>query len=241
MSAEQNRMWFFRALSGKYGYLLTALIALVACSPLITVNRLCSVAIGTLTGCVLVACIYAASPRRQSLSIGMCLAMTDFVVGQLATMEGYSFLHALQFVLGAIIMIYVVGVLLESILGGGRVTIEMLQAALCAYLLLGMIWTHFYSLLQLIWPDSISITIDPGVQLTGYALLKTQFLHLLYFSYGTLTTVGMAGVVPTSNTTRMLVCCEAITGQVYLTMLIARLVGMHITQWQVTQTTNDFK
>jgi len=240
-SAKPNRLWLFRALGGKYGVLLATLIALVACSPLITINRACSVAIATLTSGTLVACIYAASPRRRSLALGVFLAAADLVIGQLAAIEGFQFLHCLQFTLGTIIMLYAACVLLQAILDGGRVTIDTLQAALCVYLLLGMIWTHLYSLIELVWPDSISVALDPGIPVTGYKLLKTQFLHLLYFSYASLTTVGMEGVVPTSNTARMLVCGEAITGQVYLTMLIARLVGMHIAQGPVPRAAGDAK
>ncbi len=239
MPADSNRHWLFRALSGKYGYLLTALIALVLCSPTITINRACSVAVATLTSSVLVACIYAANPRRRSIVLALILAIADLAIGQLAASEGIHFLHGVQFVLGAIIMIYVVGVLLDVILSGGRVSVDTLQAALCVYLLLGMIWTEFYSLLELIWPNSIIVSLDPGITVTGYKLLKTRFLHLVYFSYATLTTVGMEGVIPASNTARMLVCAEAITGQVYMTMLIARLVGMHISQTPAQHTLHD--
>ena len=136
-------------------------------------------------------------------------------------------------------MLYVVGVLLDVILSGGRVSVDTLQASLCVYLLLGMIWTEFYSLSELIWPNSINVTLEPDMTATGYKMLKSRFLHLLYFSYATLTTVGMEGVVPASNTVRMLVCAEAITGQIYLTMLIARLVGMHISQTPAQHTLHD--
>ncbi len=239
--AELNRPWPLRALGGKYGYLVTALILLLAFSPLIVINRAWSLAIATLTSAILVACIYAASPRRLSITLGLVLAITDLVIGQVAAVEGWQLLYFAQFVLGMAIMLYAVGVLLQAILGGGRVTIETLQAALCVYLLLGMIWSHLYSLTQLLWPDAIRVTIDPTAPTDGYKLLKYEFLHMLYFSYATLTTVGMESVVPVSNVARMLVCFEAITGQVYLTMLIARLVGMHIAQGQVTREPDDFR
>lgn len=233
--------WLLRALGGKYGYLLSALIALLVCSPLITINRAWSVAIGILTSGVLVACIYAASPHRRSLVFGLVLAVADLVIGQVAAVKGYPVLHGLRFAIGALVMLYVAGVLLEAILGGGHVTVDTLQAALCVYLLLGMIWSHFYSLIVLIWPDAISVAIDAGMTATGYKLLKAQFLHLLYFSFATLTTVGMDGVAPTSNTARMLVCCEAMTGQIYLTMLIARLVGMHIAEGRAARSVESLE
>ena len=50
----------------------------------------------------------------------------------------------------------------------------------------------------------------------------------LYFSFATLTTHGYGDIVPTSPISRMLASMEAITGQLYLAVLVARLVGMHI-------------
>jgi hypothetical protein len=51
---------------------------------------------------------------------------------------------------------------------------------------------------------------------------------LLYFSFATLTTLGYGDIVPTSPISRMLASLEAIAGQLYLAVLVARLVGMHI-------------
>ena len=44
----------------------------------------------------------------------------------------------------------------------------------------------------------------------------------------TLTTLGYGDIVPVSETARMLAAGEAVSGQVYLTVLVARLVGLHI-------------
>ena len=50
----------------------------------------------------------------------------------------------------------------------------------------------------------------------------------LYFSFATLTTLGYGDILPTSPISRMLASMEAITGQLYLAVLVARLVGMHL-------------
>jgi hypothetical protein len=51
---------------------------------------------------------------------------------------------------------------------------------------------------------------------------------VLYFSLATLTTLGYGDIVPTSAVSRMLASVEAVVGQLYLTVLVARLVGLHI-------------
>jgi voltage-gated potassium channel Kch len=50
----------------------------------------------------------------------------------------------------------------------------------------------------------------------------------MYFSYTTLTTLGYGDIVPVSQIARTLATLEAITGQLYLAVLVARLVGLHI-------------
>ena len=52
----------------------------------------------------------------------------------------------------------------------------------------------------------------------------------LYYSFVTLTTLGYGDISPASSMARMLAAIEAVVGQVYLTVLVARLVGLHIAQ-----------
>ena len=49
-----------------------------------------------------------------------------------------------------------------------------------------------------------------------------------YFSFTTLTTLGYGDLTPLTLATRVLSCAEAIIGQLFLTILIARLVGLHV-------------
>ena len=53
-------------------------------------------------------------------------------------------------------------------------------------------------------------------------------MQLRYFSFATLTTLGFGDILPRSPAARTLATLEAVTGQIYLTVLIARLVGLHI-------------
>jgi voltage-gated potassium channel Kch len=55
-----------------------------------------------------------------------------------------------------------------------------------------------------------------------------RVLQMRYFSFTTLTTVGYGDIIPHSAAARTLASLEAVTGQIYLTVLVARLVGLHI-------------
>jgi voltage-gated potassium channel Kch len=49
-----------------------------------------------------------------------------------------------------------------------------------------------------------------------------------YFSFVTLTTIGYGDIVPRSAAGRIFASLEAVMGQIYLAVLVARLVGLHI-------------
>jgi hypothetical protein len=57
-----------------------------------------------------------------------------------------------------------------------------------------------------------------------------QSLYPIYFSLVTMTTLGYGDITPDSDTSRMLASMEAVIGQIYLAVLVARLVGLQIAQ-----------
>ncbi len=98
-------------------------------------------------------------------------------------------------------------------------TTETLYGAVAAYLQLGLTWGQSYVLVELLRPGSFRSMIDPG----GSA----AWPDLMFLSFITLTSVGYGDLVPVSGHARSLAMLEAITGQMYLAVFIARLVGLH--------------
>ena len=100
---------------------------------------------------------------------------------------------------------------------------DKIFAAICVYMLVGYAWTFAYALVDELRPGSfVTSSIDMP---TDYV---TRVLQMRYFSFMTLTTVGYGDIVPHSDAARTLAALEAVTGQIFLTVLIARLVGLHI-------------
>lgn len=94
-----------------------------------------------------------------------------------------------------------------------KITSNLIVAGICVYLLMGFIYAMIY-----IFVDHLS----PG------AISSSRETSFLYFSFATLTTVGYGDVVPANRFVMALASFEAITGQVYLTVFIARLIGLHL-------------
>lgn len=103
---------------------------------------------------------------------------------------------------------------------------ETLSAALCVYLLQGLLWAVVFALLEELQPGSFRLS-DPDA---SFSLGGEDPTYPIYFSYVTLTTVGYGDVTPVMPTARMLAVCEAMLGQIFLIVLVARLVGLSVAQ-----------
>ncbi len=162
--------------------------------------------------------LFAIAVGSSAVSI-LATALLRFTQSQWAAILS----HACVVVLIAFFSISI----LAYVLRGGRVTVDRIFAAVCVYLLIGYAWTFAYALIEALQPGSFagadgnSAAVTPG----NYV---DQVLELRYFSFMTLTTVGYGDIVPRTSIARTLAALEGITGQVYLMVLVARLVGLHI-------------
>ena len=98
---------------------------------------------------------------------------------------------------------------------------EHVAAALSAYLLAGLMFAVLYVLVDRAWPGAI---VDSAAQ--GGSTLSLD--AALYFSYVTLATLGYGDVLPRDSLARGLAVVEALGAQLYLTVTVARLVGLHV-------------
>ena len=109
-------------------------------------------------------------------------------------------------------------VVLGQTLRRGPVTFHRLHGAVAAYLLLGILWAYAYALVALLAPVAFSGPVSSADGPRAF----------FYFSFVTLTTVGYGDVLPVHPAARSLAALEAVTGPLYLAILIARLVSVAV-------------
>jgi Ion channel len=117
--------------------------------------------------------------------------------------------------------VFVVVHLFRFILRAPRVNSEVLYAGVATYLMLGLLWAFAYIMVALMIPNSFAFTVsaESGQSIHGF--------NGLYFSLITLSTVGYGDIVPVLPAARMLAMTEAMTGTIYVAVLISRLVALH--------------
>lgn len=118
--------------------------------------------------------------------------------------------------MGVLSLLLFLAVVLGQTLRAGPITFHRLQGAVAAYLLLGVIWAWAYALVETVRPGAFSGTVNPRDGARGF----------LYFSFVTLTTTGYGDVLPVHPVARSLTNLEAVTGTLYIAILLARLVSL---------------
>ncbi len=113
---------------------------------------------------------------------------------------------------------FVLALLLNYALRAPRVTQNTVLASVCAYVLLGVVWGFIYLLIYEFNPAAFTLDTTEG----------TPEVQLRYFSMITLTTIGYGDIMPKSTGARAMAALEGLVGQIYLTAILARLVGIEV-------------
>lgn len=125
---------------------------------------------------------------------------------------------------------YVLIVSFVDLLRGRTVSGEMVFQALNIYLFLGMFFAAVFALIEISNPGSLNVPAHELPDLRRFDQRDDWFSLTFYFSFVNLTTVGFGDMTPATEVTRSLSIVEAVVGQFYLAVLVARLVGLHIAQ-----------
>ncbi len=165
--------------------------------------------------------VVAVADRKRTLAIALVLAVQGITARWINQFRP-DVIHPAVFLVSALLLLaFVIGHLLHFILCAPVVTMEVLCASIAVYLMLGLTWTVAYWLVDQVTPGgAFSFNTERGVHsMNGF----TGF----YFSFITLSTVGYGDITPVSQAARWLAAMEAMTGLLYVAVLIARLVSLY--------------
>jgi hypothetical protein len=112
----------------------------------------------------------------------------------------------------------------------GVVTVNRICGAVCIYILVGFCFAMVHMMVVLADPSAYkdnSVTTQP-ISSTEVLSAERRYPIFVYFSFCTLSTLGYGDIVPVSRLARSISWVEGLTGQLYLAILVARLVGLHI-------------
>ena len=97
----------------------------------------------------------------------------------------------------------------------------------CLYFLFILVWSYVYLVIEIWKPGSFNIE---TWQVLTEDTRRRLYNELYYFSGVTITTLGFGDISPVTKIARSWVTLQAIIGQFYLAIVIARLVGLYTSE-----------
>lgn len=209
----------------KYEVLLAAQLLLSFVSPLFSSTPFASTVLDITISIVFITAIYVISSTRKHFIIGMILMVPTLIltwgvkIYQQETLEFIALFGSVFF------FCYIAWLILVDIFRTRMVTFDIIAAGISVYLFFGNICGFIYAIISRLDPDAFSIP-EVTVSYVGDSIGNVS--SAMYFSFVTLTTLGYGDITPINDFARSLAYLEAAMGQIYLTVLIASLVGIHI-------------
>ena len=170
----------------------------------------------------------AAIRGRRTVQIALPLCALAVLVQGVNLAVHQPVLAMVGNVLAIVFMIYIIAVILNFIFHTQRVTVNVIYASLCIYLLLAVAWAVLYSLIEYVDPGSFVATQLDHEELVQFQFTSKRTNFAFYYSLVTMTTLGYGDVLPVKPAAQTFAALQAATGQIYLAVLVARLVGLHI-------------
>jgi len=127
----------------------------------------------------------------------------------------------------AAFLVFAVAVILRDILGRRAINGDDVLGAIVGWVLMGLMWGHFYALTDRLVPDSFSVAPTIAGQLSEWHSRRALFD---YFSFTTLTSLGYGDITPTRAPAYTLAWLEVMFGGFYMAIIVAQLVGLKLAQ-----------
>ena len=224
MSAAEQK----QSRTGNFLYLLVVLVVLFVLQPVVANTGRLAASLLNLLFVSAVAAATASTTGRRLLRFGVyTLGAVAFVCSWLGVV--WQSTAIVLIVYGSYLLFFAVvcANVMAHVLRGGDVTANKLYAVCCVYLLAGIAWAFLFALTEAIAPGSFELPPTTSQQ--------TPLNPLIYFSMATLTTLGYGDITPLSGFARSVASLEALFGQAYLAVLVARLVGLRASKTDAAQ------
>ncbi len=205
----------------RFLFLLISILCLLVIAPIFKDFIGIRILMNAFITAILISGIYAASRKIYITITAASLALPMLASIWVNYFVDIPFLVFVGDCFGIAFLAFLVVVILSFIFSEHEVTINVIYASIVVYLLIAIMWAFIYSVLE---------SIQPGSFVIGEGQIEVGRRLYIYYSFVTITTLGYGDITPATDLANSFSFLEAVTGQLYLAILIARLVGIHIVQ-----------
>lgn len=214
----------------RLGWLFYALVSFFILYPLVPDEASGTPILDLIFSGMLVFCAYAVSHQRKVLIAAVILSILTLLFWWAGWALGSQPLVFAGLAAFAIFFCFILSVLLRNIMKSDKVSLDTIYGAMSAYLLVGVTWSFFFAMVEMSAPGAFDF--GPLAAQADQPGIHAELRFFSYYSLVTLSTLGYGDITPLAPFARSLSALEAITGQLFIAVLIARMVGTHIAQKQ---------
>ena len=197
--------------------LMGLIMALLVISPILEQFFALRILIDVFLTAIVICMLYLFDSQKFLLQIGRLLAIVMILSLWLKYFYNPDIFAATSMMIGVLFTILVTAHAIGFIIRSKSVNREVIYAAMLVYLLVAQLWALVYTFLYLINPASFQLPQGQG-----------DFLVFEYYSFVTLTTLGFGDITPLTKVAKAFSVLEAVVGQLYLVVVVAWFVGMHV-------------
>ena len=171
--------------------------------------------------------VFSARHTRALYLVDIAFVVPTLIATWLDSVYQNEYTFVASYLTMIIFFLYLQYLIVMQMVHAHKVTTNTILGAMNIYLVAGLIWAYAFILLNHF--DSSAF------HLPDYEGLSKEVELFTYYSYSTLTTLGYGDIVPESAQARMLSVLEAVFGQLYLAIVIAKLVSISWRQEEKSQ------
>ena len=205
----------------RFLFLIVLIVALIVLGPFVEGFMGLSLFMDLLFSTIFITTIYAASQKKSHIIIAVILVIPTLLALWSENIAISNTLVTIGHICGLILFAFAVISILIYIFSAQVVTRQTISAAIVVYLLIALMWTFIYRLMEILYPASFAIA--------HRKLLDAENIYL-YFSLVTITTLGYGDITPIGRQVTSLAVLEAVTGQIYLVVVVVWFVGMYVSR-----------
>ena len=205
----------------RFFILLCLVMGLLVLAPILNRFIAARIFLDTFITAIAVSMVYTISYKKYHAIVEVVLAVVMLSTIWLQYLYQDKTVAAIGTIAGIFFVLIIIVNILMFMINSEVVTSEVIYAALLSYLLAALMWAFLYTFLELVDPTSFNIDLDKP---TSY------FLVFQYYSIVTITTLGYGDITPVTDVAKAFSALEALAGQLYLVVVVAWLVGMHVSR-----------
>jgi hypothetical protein len=166
-------------------------------------------------------CVYAVSFRKGLIFVGLALAVPTIVAHAIVFRPRLLPTSVVTVILGFAFDVFTIVIIFRRVFVREKPETETIFGAVCIYLLIGFSFARLYAILAIVQPHAFYL--DPAINLHPVPV----GFDFIFFSFGSMTTAGAAGIAAASSQVRSVSMIESVLAVLYIAVMIARLMGAY--------------